>query len=627
MKDRCEENRDTDIPNDDRSTAWRREHAGSGLTSRLILAYVEREAGRQAVQRMLAQAGLSDAEEHLRDENHWFSYDMKIALWSAAEETLDDPQIAQHVGASALDISVAMGLKRTLRALGTPGFVYGNVVRANAKFNWAHQLVVLEKGATSIRLRYSDMAGVGYHRYDCEYTRGLLTTVPQLFGLPAAHVEHDVCGAHGHAWCEFDIRWTIGTQNLKRMGAGLAVGMGALAALGAVAAPVLIPVAAGTLIVGEVGIAARAMRFMNRRLRSLEQRVHEQDDAAERLLSSLEDLSSSLRLDELLDQITAKAQTAVGGKEFVLLLAEECSMRADRYSNIPQTAVAALESWADEHRAALLERGTVVIDDLTTDPTLAHLPGESSTPLGSLCAAPLLFRDELLGVLVALAHGSTVFLPGDTAALSAYAGHAAIALSNARLVDRLEHQAAEDPLTGLANQRAFYNDCAAEFSRARRAGGAVSIVMLDLDHFKEINDEYGHPYGDQILLGVANALRTSMRAHDTVARMGGEEFAILLSGADASAAHEMAERARHAIAGVPVAAGTLSCSAGVATTADAQASPSDLLELADRALYQAKRMGRDRTAVSDQLPGVRAIVPQLASRTSLPRTWPLSLSR
>src|SRR5580693_6279213 len=142
------------------ASAWRRDHAGSGLTSRMILAYVEREAGGQAVERMLALAGLTGSEELLRDENHWFSYETKLALWSAAEEVLEDPQVAEHVGAAVLDLSVAAGLKRTLRALGTPGFVYGNVVRANAKFNWAHQLVVLDRGAACVRMRYTDVSGV-----------------------------------------------------------------------------------------------------------------------------------------------------------------------------------------------------------------------------------------------------------------------------------------------------------------------------------------------------------------------------------------------------------------------------------------------------------------------------------
>jgi diguanylate cyclase (GGDEF)-like protein len=366
--------------------------------------------------------------------------------------------------------------------------------------------------------------------------------------------------------------------------------------------PALVPVAAGVLVVGEFGIATRAMRFMRRRLGLLELRVREQDDAAERLLSSLKDLSSDLRLDEVLDQITAKAQTAVGGKEFALLLADGNRMRADRHSGIPTASLETLESWADEHRETLLKRGTVVIDDLTTDPALARLPRQEQMPLGSLCAAPLVFRDGLLGLLVALAHGSTVFLPGDTAALSAYAAHAAIALSNARLVDRLERQAAEDPLTGLANQRAFYQVCAAEFSRAQRASNEVSIVMLDLDHFKAINDAHGHPYGDQVLLGVADALRTSIRGHN-VARMGGEEFAILLPDANAGVAYDIAERARAAIAHVPVESATLSCSAGVATASPAEMSPVDLLELADRALYEAKRLGRGRTVTSQSAAG------------------------
>jgi diguanylate cyclase (GGDEF)-like protein len=228
-------------------------------------------------------------------------------------------------------------------------------------------------------------------------------------------------------------------------------------------------------------------------------------------------------------------------------------------------------------------------------------------PLGSMCAAPLVFRDGLLGVLAALAHGSTVFLPGDAAGLSAYAAHAAIALSNARLVNRLEHQAAEDPLTGLANQRAFHHVCAAEFSRAQRTGAEVSIVMLDLDHFKAINDAHGHLYGDRVLLGVAEALRASSRGRDAVARMGGEEFAILLPDADADSAYEIAERARCAIALVPVASAALSCSAGVATASPSDASPVDLLALADSALYEAKRHGRGRTVASRRV----------ASRSSL----------
>ena len=89
-----------DTPVGEVTSAWRREHACSGLTSRLILAYVEREAGGQAAKDLLARAGLTGAEKSLRDENHWFSYDTKLALWRAAEEVLDDPEVAEHVGRS-----------------------------------------------------------------------------------------------------------------------------------------------------------------------------------------------------------------------------------------------------------------------------------------------------------------------------------------------------------------------------------------------------------------------------------------------------------------------------------------------------------------------------------------------
>jgi diguanylate cyclase (GGDEF)-like protein len=588
---------------DETGSAWRAEHACSGLTSRLILTYVEREAGGHAIQRLLEHAGLAGAEERLRDENSWFSYDTKIALWRAAELVLGDPAVARHAGEAALDLSVAMGLKRALRALGTPSFVYANVARANAKFNWAHELAVIERGSDFARLRYTDVAGVGYHRYDCDYTQGLLATVPQLFGLPPARVKHEVCGGRGAAGCEFDVRWTAGTQRLKHAAVGLAAACAALAGAGS-ALPALIPAAAGLFVVGELALSARGFSYTKRRLRVLELRVREQDDAAERLLSSLRDLASDLRLDEVLDQITAKAQSAVGGKQFALLLSDGESTHANRHSGIPATALAALESWTTAHRAALGERGPVIVDDLAGDPILAVLAQDQRVRFGSICAAPLVLRDELIGVLVALARGSTVFLPDDAAALAAYAGHAAIELSNARLVERLGRQAAEDPLTGLANQRAFREACAAEFSRAGRVADSVSIVMLDLDHFKAINDEHGHLYGDQVLLAVADALRAAIRVHDTVARLGGEEFAILLSGADRDSAREIAERFRGAVASIPVVSDALSCSAGVATATPPGVSPADLLEQADHALYDAKRLGRDRTVCSPSASGL-----------------------
>src|SRR5581483_7455068 len=123
------------LPNHEELTAvWRRERAGSGLTSRLILSFIERTGGREMVDEVLAEAGMAAKERELRDESCWFSFDEKIRLWEAAEAVTGDPRIAERVGESALEFSVALTLKRALRALGSPEFVYRNVARANSKF-------------------------------------------------------------------------------------------------------------------------------------------------------------------------------------------------------------------------------------------------------------------------------------------------------------------------------------------------------------------------------------------------------------------------------------------------------------------------------------------------------------
>lgn len=160
---------------------------------------------------------------------------------------------------------------------------------------------------------------------------------------------------------------------------------------------------------------------------------------------------------------------------------------------------------------------------------------------------------------------------------------------------RLEGLALEDPLTGLANHRRLHETLAEELKRAQLESTSLAVIALDLDHFKHINDTYGHPYGDEILRQTGERLSSSVRPGDLVARVGGEEFAIVLPRATLSVAQEVAERARLAVAQLPTRGSAISCSAGIACyPADAWSGPS-LLELADRALYAAKRGGRNRT--------------------------------
>lgn len=210
---------------------------------------------------------------------------------------------------------------------------------------------------------------------------------------------------------------------------------------------------------------------MRQRIVALENQIRDQDLAASDQLTTLSVLSSELHLDEVLDRITASASNAIGGAGFVLLQARDGCMVDDRCAEIPPSIVRRLEQWAQTHRDSL-GRGPIMVDDLTRVAELEVLATDPQMPLGSACFAPLLSSGELLGVLVAVAPGPTSFLPGDQRSLEIHASQAAIALTNARLVEQLEHEAAEDPLTGLANRRVFQSTCRAELDRAAPRDGA-----------------------------------------------------------------------------------------------------------------------------------------------------------
>jgi diguanylate cyclase (GGDEF)-like protein len=238
--------------------------------------------------------------------------------------------------------------------------------------------------------------------------------------------------------------------------------------------------------------------------------------------------------------------------------------------------------------------GRITIDDADAA-SVGSAPSEESLVL-PLSTAPT--RADLI-----LYPESGGFAPAARALASSLAAQASVALENARRHRLVERQAATDELTGLPNRRLFMRSLAAEFARAKRTGGVFSVVLLDLDDFKRVNDRFGHDAGDRALREFADVLRSAMRETDVAARLGGEEFGCLLPSSDAAGAYGLAERIRSDLArrvitlpdGREV---SITASLGVADYPAAKTSEA-LLRAADLALYRAKADGKNRVVSTE----------------------------
>jgi two-component system cell cycle response regulator len=164
--------------------------------------------------------------------------------------------------------------------------------------------------------------------------------------------------------------------------------------------------------------------------------------------------------------------------------------------------------------------------------------------------------------------------------------------------EALREQATRDPLTCVWNRYAILDTLSREANRARRESSPLAVIMADLDHFKRVNDTYGHLAGDSVLREAARRMQACVRAYDYVGRYGGEEFLIVLPGTSAGHAVQLAERLRMAVSSEPIVAGSdplnVTASLGVTATEHADAVPETLIRVADDALYRAKEAGRNR---------------------------------
>ncbi len=223
----------------------------------------------------------------------------------------------------------------------------------------------------------------------------------------------------------------------------------------------------------------------------------------------------------------------------------------------------------------------------------------------SFLGLPLVIEDRAIGAVLFLSEEENAFTTYDRHVLSILCNHVAISIAEAQAHAQVERLAVTDGLTGLYNHRRFQERCHEEFVRSARYSDPFSILMIDIDYFKRINDTHGHPAGDAVLKLLSKLLLKRVRTHDLVARYGGEEFVVLLLKSDARQALRMAERIRKGVEAtsfewqgekIPV-----TVSIGAASFPEDAGKREDLIACADRALYASKRGGRNRTTLHKDL--------------------------
>jgi two-component system cell cycle response regulator len=306
------------------------------------------------------------------------------------------------------------------------------------------------------------------------------------------------------------------------------------------------------------------------------------------------ELERAMRPDDVLATLVRHACARLGFTRAVVLVRSGAV-----WDGVRDDGIAEVQLHVGDHRAPLVDEvwstGTSMLVRVVDDDLLdLVLPAARN-----VVVTPITADGEHLGVAVGeWGGGNDARIPTSTVrALSQASMHSALALRTARLLGENERLATRDSLTGLANRRLFDESLQREVARAQRLDTPLSLLVFDVDHFKQVNDTYGHQTGDAVLREVAAALVANTKNYDVAARYGGDEFVVLLPGCHRDDAMSVAERVRNGIARA-VGEAPLTISAGVATVPDNASDAERLMAAADAALYDAKRTGRDKVASS-----------------------------
>ncbi len=679
----------------------------SGAVTSSLLRYVRAQGGEDAVTEVLRRADVPHGVEELEDDSRWWAYETRRRLYAAATEVLADPETLFKVGCAAVANGLAPSLVLVVRAVGSPRQVYRRVPQIMAKFTTTSTMEIVDMDPTSATVVYRAQPGYTHSRMDCQYARGLLTTVPTLFGLPPASIEHLQCGSEGHPDCTYHLSWQrrawLGRRRTDRSAHELELASlhGQLRSLQsataelvssddletalprivarageAVLAPAhLLAVSApggGPPLVHSVGLAREdvaglaaallagedlgvpavvvdvaSARRRHGRLAAIYQPGYgalgtersvlaayaDHTAAALDLLIALEDarvdadrLGASLALARELatavdvatvcDVVTAALPRMVGCTSASVMLWDPASgrLRAQAAAGLDPAGTRRLLAAAFDpddvpELAGILADGEPrILTSLGDSPAVQDLLHELR--LADAVVMPLVADDGVLGVAAASwGAGQTPALLGDVLTrLRGVAYQASTALQKARLLEAVRHQASHDALTGLPNRVLFLERLQAALA-GTAAGEHVAVLFCDLDGFKEVNDTLGHAAGDELLRQVADRLRATVRPGDTVGRLSGDEFAVILPGVtgddDAAA---LADRVLGCFdEAFPLEAGgvRIGTSVGVAVQAGGDVSAERLLRTADEDMYRDKHGRRAHRTSEHGLRGRR----------------------
>ncbi len=320
-------------------------------------------------------------------------------------------------------------------------------------------------------------------------------------------------------------------------------------------------------------------------------------------------ITSTLNFDALLELIHTQLLKVIQSDTYFVALyipeTHEMDIRilyedGKRHPSIKVSANKGLTSWIVENKQTLLiEDLKKEIDSLTVKPVMVGEKKLSRSWLG----VPLLAENNLIGLLAVASYKPNQFDNTDKLLMEQIGQQATLSIQNARHYEEVNRQSKLDSLTGVSNHNHFIETLHQDCETALISQSPISLIMLDIDHFKLYNDTYGHTIGDQVLRLTVQAMESHIKKTDSVGRWGGEEFGIVLPNASTTQANMVANRIRRTLSELPlfnVEGNTIpkpTISQGIATVPDHTNDVDELVVIADRALYRAKARGRDQVAV------------------------------